>query len=406
MDPNSFIFRYQQYNSGNECPRNYHIWSALVVLASTVLNRVHLFHGYFNIYPNLYVCLVGKQGSRKSTAKDIARDLLTTTFPDYPVAASVQTREDIVKFMAADECLFSFVDENNATQEMRPFTLFLNELKNFLSFNPGGMIEFLTDIYDRGGKVFNSSTLKRGLENVINPCVNMLACETPDWIIDKLKLKIISGGFSRRVVFVYETERGARISFPTLPPNGPLLWVQMQEHLKKVSQVVGPFTWEQEARQFFDIWYTSLKTPEDDIMEGYYESKHIQLLKLAMLLALAEENPHRTITTTNLKTGIAILDSIETNMPKLSIASGRNELALPMMRVLDVLTRLGGMCEEQTWKQILSKDFEPGEVHQVTKSMQDCGDIKKGAVKNGQGSVIMFITKRKYEEMKKNGEIL
>jgi len=33
-------------------------------------------HSYFNIHPNLYVCLVGRQGFRKSTAKDIARDLL------------------------------------------------------------------------------------------------------------------------------------------------------------------------------------------------------------------------------------------------------------------------------------------------------------------------------------------
>lgn len=406
MDQTNFVSHYLQYNSGNECPRNYHIWTALVVIAATVSNRVHLYHGYFNIYPNLFVCLVGKQGSRKSTAKDIGRDLLTTTFPNHPISASIQTREDIVKFMASDECLFSFVDENNATQELRPFTLFINELKNFLSFNPGAMIEFLTDIYDRGGKLFNSSTLKRGLENVQNPCVNMLACETPDWIIDKLKLQIISGGFSRRVVFVYETERGARIPFPTLPPNGPQLWTGMQEHLRKIEGIVGPFTWEQEARVFFDIWYTSLKTPEDDIMEGYYESKHIQLLKLAMLLALGEEKPHKLITTANLKVGIALLDTLETNMPKLSIASGRNELALPMMRVVDTLDRMGGMCPEQTWKQLLSKDFEPREQYSVIKTMTECGTIVKANVKNGEGLVPMFVTKKRFDEMKRNGEVL
>jgi len=364
-----------------------------------------LFHGYFNIYPNLYVCLVGKQGSRKSTAKDISRDLLTSTFPEHPVSASIQTREDIVKFMASDECLFSYTDENNAQQELRPFTLLINELKNFLSFNPGAMIEFLTDIYDRGGKVFNSSTLKRGLENIVNPCVNMLACETPDWIIDKLKLQIISGGFSRRVVFVYETVRGPKISFPTLPPNGPQLWKLMQEHLRKVEKIVGPFSWDPEARRFFDVWYTTLKTPEDDIMEGYYESKHIQLLKLAMLLALGEEEPHRIITPGNLKVGASLLDSLETNMPKLSIASGRNELALPMMRALDVLERMGGLTTEPVFRQLLSKDFEPREQYSVIKSMTDCGDLVKANVKNGEGFTSMFIAKKKYEEMKKNGEV-
>ena len=402
---NSFLHRYLAYNVGNECPRNYHIWTGLTVLASTTLNRVHLFHGYFNIFPNLYVCLVGKQGSRKSTAKDIGRDLLTSTFPELPVSASIQTREDIVKFMASDECLFSFTDENNAQQELRPFTLLINELKNFLSFNPGAMIEFLTDIYDRGGKVFNSSTLKRGLENIVNPCVNMLACETPDWIIDKLKLQIISGGFSRRVVFVYETIRGPKISFPTLPPNGPHLWKLMQDHLRKVEKIVGPFSWDPEARRFFDVWYTALKTPEDDIMEGYYESKHIQLLKLAMLLALGEEVPHTVITPENLKVGVSLLDALETNMPKLSIASGRNALALPMMRVLDVLERMGGLTTEPLFRQLLSKDFEPREQYSVIKTMTDCGDLVKANVKNGETLTSMFIAKKKYEEMKKNGEV-
>lgn len=405
MEQNSFLQRYLAYNTGNECPRNYHIWTALVVLASTTLNRVHLFHGYFNIYPNLFACLVGKQGSRKSTAKDIGRDLLTSTFPNLPISASIQTREDIVKFMASDECLFSFQDENGANQELRPFTLMINELKNFLSFNPGAMIEFLTDIYDRGGKIFNSSTLKRGLENIQNPCVNMLACETPDWIIDKLKLQIISGGFSRRVVFVYEIERGQKIAFPTLPKEGPQLWTQMQDHLRKVEKVVGPFSWENDAMQFFDVWYNGLKTPEDDVMEGYYESKHIQLLKLAMLLALGEMVPHRRITTNNLKIGVSILDSLETNMPKLSIASGRNELALPMMRVLDVLERMGGMCAESTFKQLLSKDFEPREQYSVMKSMGDCGDLVKAEVRVGETRVPMYLTKKRYNQMKANGEV-
>lgn len=406
MDPTNFVQRYIAYNVGNECPRNYHIWVSLVALASTTLNRVYLFHGYFNIYPNLYVCLVGKQGSRKSTAKDIGRDLLTSTFPELPVSASIQTREDIVKFMASDECLFSVQDENNVQIEMRPFTLLINELKNFLSFNPGAMIEFLTDIYDRGGKEFNSSTLKRGLENIKNPCVNMIACETPDWIIDKLKLQIISGGFSRRVVFVYETERSQKIAFPTLPPQGHQLWVGMQEHLRKVAKIVGPFSWEPEARMFFDVWYNGLKTPEDDIMEGYYESKHIQLLKVAMLLALGEQQPHRVITTDNLKIGIAMLDSIETNMPKLSVASGRNELALPMMRALDSLERMGGMCTEDVWQQLLMKDFQPRENYSVTRTMIECKNLYKAEVRRGEAKVLMLLTRKRYEQMKKNGELI
>src|SRR6266536_886512 len=241
MDPSapSFMQNYLAYNVNNECHRNYHLWTALLLLASATQKRVYVPYGYLNIYPNLYVCLVGRQGFRKSTAKDIGRDLLTSAFPDLPLAPSVQSREDIIKFMSSDECLFSYTDETGAVKELRPFVMFVNELKNFLSINPAASIEFLTDIYDRD--VFDSSTIKRGLEKITNPCVNILACETPSWITEKLKAQVISGGFSRRMIFVYETTRGPKISFPRLPDNSAILWHWLKEHLQKVPKYVGPF---------------------------------------------------------------------------------------------------------------------------------------------------------------------
>ena len=49
----SFLRDYALYNSGNECSRNYHIWSALVLLAATAGRRVSCRWGYFDILSNL-----------------------------------------------------------------------------------------------------------------------------------------------------------------------------------------------------------------------------------------------------------------------------------------------------------------------------------------------------------------
>jgi hypothetical protein len=399
------MHKYLAYNSGNECPRAYHLWSALVVLAATTQKRVYLSHGYFKIYPNLYVCLVGRQGFRKSTAKDIARDLLTSTFPELPVAANVQSREDIIKFMASDECLFSFTDETGAVKELRPYVLLINELKNFLSINPGASIEFLTDIFDRD--LFNSSTIKRGLENITNPCVNILACETPNWIIDKLKSQVISGGFSRRMLFVYETERGPKISFPTLPKNASLLWIELKEHLKKVATMVGGFTWGPGTKEHFDLWYNSLKPPDDDILEGYYESKHIQLLKVSMLLSLAEPEPCMTLTLSLMKQGIALLDALETNMPKLSVAAGRNELALPIQRILEFLEGSDGIVTTKNMKLFMNKDLRPQEHFGVLNFLTETEKIFLANLPatNGKPSGHFYVSKEKYLELRKAGAI-
>jgi hypothetical protein len=409
--PFNYIEKYLEYNRGNECPRNYHIWSALFTLAAAVHKQVWVPQGYFVTYPNIYVGLIGDMGSRKSTAKDIAYDLFISTFPDYPILASVQSREAIIVNMNDDKALFSYKDPvTDAIVEVRPMAGFINELKNFLSVDPGKMIEFLTDIYS--SKHFKSSLIKRGLEDLKNPCMNLLACETPDWIIDKLKGKIISGGWARRIVYVYETERSEPIPFPQKPADSQFLWNALSEHLIKVSKVVGPFEWEPDARKWYEDWYIKMrkKVHDDKLMAGYYESKHDQLLKVCMCHALAEEDIQRLITTRHLMLASATLDSIEGNLPKLSVAAGRNELSVPMQNVIELLEKNGGWMPEKALKRLMGKDMSPMEIESVMRFMSQSTDeivvadiVEKvvDSVEMKQVRRKMVMMKWKHEELKK-----
>jgi hypothetical protein len=369
----SFIQDYLTYNKGNECPRSFHLWSAFAVLSAVVGRKVHIDLGYFVVHPNLYICLVGDQGSRKSTAKDIARDLVVETFPDIPVAASVMTREAITKFLGSAESMRSYKEPSGAIIEWHPYVLFINELKNFLSVNPGGMIDFLTDIYDR--KYFDVGTKNKGTDLITNPCFTILACETPGWISRKLKEDIISGGFSRRMIFIYETEESIRIPFPTITPESAEAWKRVQAHLRMVNDIIGPFVWTDDARTFYDKWYRSMKSPDDENMKGYYRSKHIQLLKICMLLALAEPQPKLILTHDLLVLGLAHLDSIEPNMPKLSAAAGRNELAIPMQRVLQLIAERGGFIPEKVLQRDTSNHMNPMEQSMVLRFLKDTDQI-------------------------------
>lgn len=397
MKPPKFLEDYILFNSGNECTRNYHLWSALVVLAAAMGRRIHLDWGYFTVHPNLYVCLVGRQGFRKSTAKDIARDMFCEAFPDIPVGASVQSREDIIKFLASDESIRLYTDENGVSVEYHPMVLFINELKNFLSINPGGMIDFLTDIYDR--RYFDASTIKRGLEKIPNPCINILACETPKWIVDKLKMNIISGGFSRRMIYVYETIKGPKISFPTISPEAQDARLRCIAHLGSIAHLTGQFKWTPGASKFFDHWYQNLKAPDDEIMEGYYESKHIQLLKITMLLIVADPNPQLILTEEALQLGVALLDSIEVNMPKLSVAAGRNELAVPQQRLMEFLESKGGAFPEKWLMKEMDKDLTPMEQFSLIRHLVETEQIYKLPMRYQGADRQMLVTAAKRKEL-------
>src|SRR2546421_4508695 len=100
----SLIRDYCYYNSGNECPPSYHIWSCLAAYSTILSRRVWIDRGYFQVFPNLYVVLVGDAGSGKNTAKHIAtKKLIMDQFPDVPISASVTSREDVCKFMGSED---------------------------------------------------------------------------------------------------------------------------------------------------------------------------------------------------------------------------------------------------------------------------------------------------------------
>lgn len=397
----SYLDDYLLFNSNNECPRNYHIGTALFTLAAANGLRCWVDMGYFDIRVNLYLGLIGKQGSRKTTAKDIGRSILMDALPDTPLCASVQSMQDLVKRLASDECLRAYQDEHGNLIEWKPMTAFVNELKNFLSINPSQMLDFLTDIYDR--KVFDASTIKHGLQVVMNPCLNFLACETPKWIIDKLKLNIITGGFARRIIYIYELDKSQRIPFPMV--NDTLIAARQRcvKHLKKVATIAGQFKWSPEGRHFYESWYRGLKPPDDEVMEGYYESKHTQLLKFAMLLALGEDEPKLVLTRDFLELGLAILDTFETNMPKLSVAAGRNELAVPMQRILELLEKNAGAMPEKKLLAETSKDLTPMEQISLIRHLCDTDQcVRKNLKVNGVDRV-MIMTKRFFDNLTKNG---
>lgn len=349
-------------------PERYHRWCALAILGMAVGKRIYVEQGYFQVTPQLYITLVGRQGLRKSTAMTLAKSMFLECYPGFPIGASVMSREKIVEKMASEDCLRTYQNENGDLIEWRPLGFFVNELKNFMSINPGGMVEFLTDVYD--SKFFSSETIKHGLKPIIHPFISILACETPNWIIEKLKLNIIAGGFSRRMLYVYVTERPDRITFPVLTEEAKAAEVWCKEHLKKVSSLSGKFEWEPEAKVFFDHWFRGLPEQTDEILAGYYEAKDVLAQKIAMLLVAAKawdgDKPPKLIFTKEImQTAIATLEENEDNLPKLTIAAGRNELAVPQQAMLDLLAQCGGKVDEEAWLRRMGKDFNMTEYNNM-----------------------------------------
>jgi hypothetical protein len=330
-----FIHRYLQYSESNEAPQEYHRWAALSCLSHLIGPRVHThMGGFLSFYPNLYIMLVGEPGTMKTTAMLQAKELLDH-FPKIAHSPASASKEAVVKLMADDEspCRGKFQWTDGKSVEYSQLALFASEIISLLnaSGNPSGMIEFLTDVWDRSGRNYEQSFIK-GKTIIKRPFVSILACLTPSTLQQLVNTKVVSTGMSRRCVF--DTFNGVITnprSFIEVTEEQQKAWAWCIEHGKKLSNISGAFDWTPEAKAFYSAWYNSFKptisSVKSEILRNFYMTKPEYVIKLSMLLSLAKSTPSLVHEVELFETALKLVTSVEQGAVDLFDSAGRNELA-------------------------------------------------------------------------------
>lgn len=394
----SFLRDYDTYTSGNEAHKLYHLWCSLVALSSLVSRKVWVDMGYFRVYANLYVVLDGPPGDRKTTAMAQCKKLLYEV-GDVPMSAECQTKESLVKELASYKRYFQG-EEGTLPVEYAPITICVTELSQFIGAASAHMIDFLTTIYDETR--YANKTKNKGSEDIIGPYVVLLGCTTPAWITARLRDDVISGGFSRRAVFVYWPGERKRITFPKITPEIDAAWQRLLVQSKRIQALKGPFSWDSEAAVWYDEWYTKkLKIPNDPTVSGYYESKHIQLVKIAMLVSASESND-MVLRIEHLKLALEILESNEANMAKVFSGIGRNELNAVASYVTQLLTGVDGAMPEKELARAMHREASVDELYKVLLHLVQTDQIVKLKKADDTGvERIFYTTKEKYDRAKR-----
>lgn len=314
--------------SRSEAPETYIFWTGLFALASVIKRHVSISKsklGSWDVYPNLYIVFVAPPGrARKTTTLNYSDDLLEAV-PNINIAAQSMTQQVLMKRIS---------DTGDCSMSLR-----IGELGTFI--NPSGdvMIDFLTSLYD-GRKSFGSDTLSRGLEFATNPCVNLLAATTPLWIANNLSETMVGGGFTSRVIHIFEDNVRRRqlfyeeLDYTYLDKLRTDLIVDLT-HI--ATNVNGEFAINEDAKPFIEHWYreNAEKNVHDDYrMQGYYERKPGHVFKLAILLHLAYSD-EREITLDDFNSALKVVEQVEKNMPLVFQSVGKNPYTVEMDSILD-----------------------------------------------------------------------
>lgn len=286
----SFLSDYLLATSNNESPLSFHKWSCMATLSVLAGRRFWFNLGPFTYYPNFYVVLVGDPGVKKSAAMDVGKNIVRKV-GKIPFAASSTTKEAICKEMGHEKYPGKKFFKNEKTQRVEEYNqlaIFATEFTTFLGVNPEGMIDFLTQIYTE--QVFDERYKNTGSTVFIGPYITMLACMTPQTVKGYLKQNILTGGFSRRTMFVFGT-RGKPNPWPGNTPEQQAALERCIKWGQDVQERHGEFVLDDSGEQWYETWYNdnaSKLLDRKPNVQAYYSTKFEFLFKTAMLFGLSE----------------------------------------------------------------------------------------------------------------------
>lgn len=333
------------YTENLVSPNSYIAWSWLYTITASLQRRVWIGTEPQQLFPNIYVILVGNPGVGKglclkevisllkhwrytdkienaeylaymnSNGKQEAADILKTNEQDrkanefqgyakkaptippelIPVAADATTYEALVHSMVDcyDVIMTTRYDETLKKNIARPdghasSAFVLQELSSLMRKRTEDVVNFLLGMYDCP-KDYKYITKSQGSDRVRKGCINLMAGTTPSFMASTFDDRLTDEGFNSRTFYIYAArnrKNSAWISDKT--PSQLAFRHDLLNHIRKLTSLYGEVKISQDVKDRFQEWWNQYEN--DKIKRAntslklvpYYSRKNIHILKLAM----------------------------------------------------------------------------------------------------------------------------
>jgi hypothetical protein len=339
----SWLDLYMEYTKGLEAPTMFHRWAAIAgcghVLGRRVWNVRFAPGGFtYGIFPGqLMVCLVAASALlRKSTAIDVMGRLLRELKPGTVNLLPARTSpQQLMKSLQPQDETGDPIDGADCTG-----LILASELGAF--FSSEGFLETMathvTNLndaphgrYDPDAGMFRSRTVTLKFitwqQELLNPCVGMLAATTPTGLARELPSQAQTAGLFGRMLCVYQarTDRdpNALVDVPPRAEQRRLVSLEeaLLEGLAKMAELSGGYSLSKQARAYAKDWYAAhvrehqATAPGQE--SGYIGRKMDHGIRVAMVLTAMEavRQPwppeHHLVKEGHLRTALAWLRALE-----------------------------------------------------------------------------------------------
>ena len=355
-----WLSAYLRYVENTEPPIQFHIWCALSTIAGVLQRRVWL-DWERRLYPNLYVILVGDSGqTRKGTAIDKA-EWFFTQMPQLNIENGNRvTKEQLAIDLASAESEFFYQEPGRRGKTMRTqhtLTHIVPELATFFGFKDHELLGWLTDWYD-SKDVWENRTKTAGKDLIHNMCYNLLAATAPDWMRSMLPEAAVGGGFTSRVLFIYEERKRKVVSNPQLTEKDKELRTLLLSDLEQIYKLAGPMSLTPKAQLLYEEWYENQEEEikegrppiRDERLKGYLARRQTHCLKLAMILS-SSRSDELVIKDSDMRRAQVMLRDAEKKMAQAFGGTGAAMYAQGLHKIMVYLQERGTVTHSELLRQ-------------------------------------------------------
>ena len=354
----TLIEMWRHYLKDLESPDLFIDWGFYSMIATALQRRVWLYPDTFTLYPNLFTMLVGPPAAGKSrviaqVSEFIKHPSLIERIklpkknelivrPFFEISADTITQEALIRYIVLRCCREFTHKKDGKTIKSSHFSIgfMIEELGVLLRKNTENIVNMLNQFYD--SRDFTYKTKHQGTDMIKNVCVNVLGGTTPTFIREAFNDKLISQGFTSRVIMIYGDGPRFLRQFPGIDDKQRKMKKDIIEHLKKLHSIAGAVTLTPEAEAFHkEIYESGQLTQEvvnkDHRLETYYGRKNVHLLKMSMVMHFAGCTDSYVIEKPTMERALRFLAHTEARMHEAYVTTGRNVLGAAQRRLMQFI---------------------------------------------------------------------
>lgn len=271
-------------------PEIFRKWAGIGILGAVLERKVWARTKGSDLYPNLYIILVGPPGVGKSAVLSQSERLLRQV-PELFVAPSSVTTASIVDSLNLAQRKIIRPQSTPNFVQFNSLQIVASELGVFLPAYDPAFMNTLTKLYD--GELYEERrrTGKVNHIKIDHPQLSIIGGTTPSYLNSFLPDGAWDQGFTSRTVFIYNGEPVHTDIFSDEADFRYLeqAYIDILHDLKLIAQAFGKVSWTQEAMDAISAWSKKglHPVPEHGKLTHYNSRRLAHCIKLCILSSIS-----------------------------------------------------------------------------------------------------------------------